>query len=193
MTRSPTEPDAPDSDPSGFDPDGSDPSDPMTFLGRAEVAGRFFENTILVSILSAMILLGGAQIFLRNFAGTTLIWADEALRLMVLWIALFGAVAASRDDRHITIDVLARILSPDKQRWVAAVVNLFTALVALTLAWYSLEFVMSSYEFEDQVLGDYPAWAFQAALPIAFGLIGYRYSIWFLRRLRSADAQVGKS
>ncbi len=189
MIESPTEPGSPG--PDFPDPGSSGPQGHrIAFLERAERAGRFFENTILVSILSAMIFLGGAQIVTRNFMGTSIVWADEALRLMVLWIALFGAVAASRDDRHITIDVLARILSPEKQRWVAAVVNLFTALVAYTLAWFSLEFVKGSFEYGDQILNGYPAWMFQAALPLAFGLIGYRYTIWFLRRLRSADPGV---
>jgi len=187
VTGSPSEPDAAGAGAPGVEK----PDHRPTFLERADTAGRYFENTILVSILSAMIVLGGAQIFVRNFTGTSFAWADEALRLMVLWVALFGAVAASRDDRHITIDVLARILPPNRQRWVAAVVNLFTAVLAFVLSWFSLKFVIGSYRYGDQVLGSYPAWAFQVALPVAFGLIGYRYVVWFLRRLRPVDAGSG--
>jgi TRAP-type C4-dicarboxylate transport system permease small subunit len=58
--------------------------------------------------------------------------------------------------------------------------------VALTLSWYSWQFVAESRSYGDVLLNDMPAWAFQSILPVAFLLIGYRYIIWFLRRLRAA-------
>ncbi len=153
-------------------------------LERAERLGRSLETTFLVVLLTAMLLLGGSQIFLRNIVGGGLAWGDEALRIMVLWLALIGAVAASREDRHVSIDLASRILSSRWQRPVAALVHAVTALVCLVLAWYALNFVAESREFEDVLLGDLPAWWFQSVLPIAFFLIGYRYVIWCLRALR---------
>jgi len=35
---------------------------------------------------------------------------NEALRLLVLWLTLAGAVAASRADRHVSISLLDRLL-----------------------------------------------------------------------------------
>jgi TRAP-type C4-dicarboxylate transport system permease small subunit len=155
------------------------------FLYSVERAGRLIENSALVIILTGMILLASLQILLRNAFSGGFAWADEALRLMVLWVAMLGAVVASREDRHISIDVLSRILPDAIKRWTVALVNAFTAGVSFTLAWYSWEFVSDSRVFEDQLLNDLPAWLFQAILPVAFFLIGYRYSIWFLRRVRS--------
>lgn len=130
-----------------------------------------------------MILLAAGQIGLRNLFGSGFAWADEALRLMVLWVAMLGAVAASRENRHISIDVLARIL-PDTPRMIAGcLVHAFTAFIALVLAWYSLEFVRESFSFGDTLLDDLPAWCFQLILPLGFLLIGYRYLIWTAREL----------
>ena len=154
------------------------------FLNAVERAGRLIENSALVVILSGMILLAGVQILLRNVFGGGFAWADEALRLMVLWVAMLGAVVASREDRHISIDVLARILPDVIKRWAEALVNAFTAAVSFTLAWFSWEFVAESRIYGDQLLNDLPAWLFQSIMPVAFFLIGYRYSIWFLRRVR---------
>jgi hypothetical protein len=56
--------------------------------------------------------------------------------------------------------------------------------VSFTLAWFSWEFVAESRIYGDQLLNDLPAWLFQSIMPVAFFLIGYRYSIWFLRRVR---------
>ena len=61
------------------------------FFERADNAGRFAETALLSVILAAMILLATYQITLRNFFAAGLPWADEALRIMVLWLAMLGA------------------------------------------------------------------------------------------------------
>jgi TRAP-type C4-dicarboxylate transport system permease small subunit len=154
------------------------------FLARAARAGELIENTALAVILSGMILLASGQILLRNFLGGGFPWADEALRLMVLWVAMLGAVAASREDRHISIDILSRFLSERFQIWASALVHAATCGVALVLAWYSWVFVAESFEYKEHLLGDLPAWVFQTILPVAFFLIAYRYFVWLLRDLR---------
>jgi TRAP-type C4-dicarboxylate transport system permease small subunit len=162
------------------------------WLDRAEQAGRLVENTVLVVVLSGMILLASGQILLRNVFDSGLPWADEALRLMVLWLAMFGAVAASREDRHISIDALARVLPETGRLWAAAAVNAFTAAVTLGIAWYSWLFLADSIEFGDVLLGELPAWLFQSVMPIAFSLIGYRYVIWCARRIRKIISGAGR-
>jgi len=82
------------------------------WLAAADRTGRALENAVLVTVLSAMILLAAGQIFLRNLFDIGFIWTDELLRMLVLWIALAGAVAASREDKQINIAVLDRFL-PD--------------------------------------------------------------------------------
>jgi TRAP-type C4-dicarboxylate transport system permease small subunit len=164
-----------------------DPGKPG-LLDWAERIGRTVENAFLLTLLTAMLALGASQIVLRNFFGSGMAWGDEALRIMVLWLALIGAVAASRDDRHISIDVASRILPPRAKALVAAVVNLFTAFVCAVLTWYAWEFVADSREFEDQLLGGLPAWWFQLVMPLAFVLISYRYLLWCGKRLRTVIA-----
>jgi TRAP-type C4-dicarboxylate transport system permease small subunit len=146
-------------------------------LKRAERIGRGLENLLLAIILFAMIGLAAWQVVLRNVAGSGIGWADEALRLMVLWAAIVGAVAASRDNVHLRIDLLSRFLSRTGRMVTAAVVDLFTVGVAGVLAWYSWEFVAESREFGDQIFNDLPVWPFQAVLPAGFVLIAYRYLI----------------
>ena len=153
------------------------------WLQRAGQLGRWLENFLLLGLLGMMMSLGGAQIVLRNFASGGLAWADEALRIMVLWLALLGAVAASRDNRHISIDVLSRLLPEVPARVAALIVNLFTAGICLSLAWFSVEFVLESREYGDRLVGDLPAWILQSIIPVAFFLIGYRYLIFALERL----------
>lgn len=152
--------------------------------GRAERLGRQFENALLAVVLFLMIGIAASQVFLRSVLGSGLSWADEALRLLVLWAAMLGAIAASRDNVHLRIDLLSRFLPAGWRRVSAALVDLFAAGVSAVLAWQSWRFVSESREFGDLVLGTLPAWAFQGILPAAFILITYRYLAGLPRHFR---------
>lgn len=157
-------------------------------LDRLARWGKAAEDTVLVLLLCAMIVLACAQIVLRNFFDSGLIWGDEALRLMVLWLALAGAVAASRADKHIAIDVLSRFLPPLGQRLTRILTNGFTAFVCGLVAWHALQFVLQAYEFEDELLGGLPAWWFQAVMPVAFALMCWRYTVFIILDLVGAHS-----
>lgn len=150
-------------------------------LARLDRAGRFGEDAVLVIILTAMILLAASQIVLRNFLNIGLIWGDELLRMLVLWIAVAGAVAASRSDKHINIAVLDRFLPEKLKRAVKLVIHLFTAAICGIVAWHSWQFVMTSREFGDILMGSVPAWIPQGIMPVGFALICYRYSLFVIR------------
>jgi TRAP-type C4-dicarboxylate transport system permease small subunit len=149
-----------------------------------ERAGRMAEDAVLVLILGGMILLATAQIVLRNFFDIGFIWSDEALRLMVLWIAVAGAVAASRSDKHINIAVLDRFLPGRVRSFKDILIHAFTASISGIVAWHGLQFVRTSHEFGDVLLGGVPAWPLQAVLPVGFGLIAWRYALFTSRDLR---------
>ena len=144
-------------------------------IDALERVGRTLENVALTTLLFSLIGLACAQILLRNAFSIGLPWIDELLRLILLWLAMIGAVAASREHKQIAIDILSRFLAPHRLRWVELMTSSFTAAVTGALCFYSARFVQQSYEFEDQLLGDWPAWLFQIILPIGFGLMAYRY------------------
>lgn len=156
---------------------------PISVVDRADRLGRNIEIVLLSLTVGGMITLAAAQILLRNLWGGGIAWADELLRILVLWAAMLGAVAASREQRHVSIDALSRYLPSAWHRAVVRLTSIFTAVVCFTLAWYSWLFVADSLEMADRVLnGALPAWVVQAILPVGFALIGYRYVIFSLRR-----------
>jgi TRAP-type C4-dicarboxylate transport system permease small subunit len=159
--------------------------------GRAERFGRWVENLLLGLVLALMIGLAASQVVLRGVLGGGVAWADEALRLLVLWAAMLGAVAASRDNVHLRIDLLSRFLPAGWRRLTAVLVDLFAAGISGILAWHSWRFVAESREFGDLVLGQWPAWAFQAILPVAFILIAYRYLAGLPRHFRPRGTAPG--
>lgn len=138
---------------------------------------------MLVAILSAMIVLAAGQILLRNAFGIGFIWTDELLRVMVLWLAVAGAVAASRADRHINVAVLDQYVKGPFQPWLRAVTHGFTVGVCAVVTWFSLQFVLTTREYGDVLLGGVPAWWLQFVLPLGFALITWRYSMFLIQNI----------
>jgi len=146
-----------------------------SWLERADRVGRRIENALLVIGFGALMLLATAQILLRNVFSFGIVWGDPLIRILVLWLALLGAIAASRDHKHIAIEIADRILPPALQRVAAVVRSAAAAAVCAVVAWYAVSFVRDSHEFGDTLLGDLPAWWFQIILPVAFALMAYRF------------------
>jgi TRAP-type C4-dicarboxylate transport system permease small subunit len=151
-------------------------------LNKLEKAGTYAEDALLLVILISMIVLAGIQIFLRNFFDTGFFWGDELLRIMVLWLTIAGALAASRMDKHISIAVLDRFLPHKTQTITKVVIDLFTASICALFAWHSARFVMSSYEFGDMLMRNIPAWILQSIMPIGFALMAYRHVVLAIKR-----------
>jgi C4-dicarboxylate transporter DctQ subunit len=154
-----------------------------TLFSRLDRLGQLVENIALVAILGGMIVLGFGQIVLREVFETGFVWADELIKLMVLWLAMIGAVAASRDDRHIRIDVLSQVLPDSVTRFSRALVDVFAAVVSAVVGWQAWRYLQLEIEFEDQVLIDTPAWIAHLIVPLAFALISYRFACLALGRL----------
>jgi TRAP-type C4-dicarboxylate transport system permease small subunit len=155
---------------------------PSRVLQRLRTWARQLEDGLLVLLLTGMILLAGTQILLRNAWGTGLTWSDPLLRVGVLWIALLGAMAATRTAHHIRIDVLSRFLPPKITRYNRLVTDLFTAIVCLLVAWHAGRFVHDEYLDGSLLFAAVPAWACELILPVGFGVMGLRYLLGLLVR-----------
>ena len=142
------------------------------------------EDALLVAILSVMIVLAGAQIVLRNVFDTGLLWADPALRVMVLWVGMIGAMVATRFDKQISVDAVSRFLSPQSRARVRVVTDLFTAIVSALVAWHALRLVLDDKAAGSTVFASVPVWVCEMILPLAFGLIALRYLLFTVSHVR---------
>ena len=102
--------------------------------------------------------------------------------MAVLWLALLGALAASREGRHITMGAIVRWLPKRLQLAAAVIADTFAVIVSALLAWSSFDFVRDSRMYGDVLLGQVPAWWLQAIMPVAFAMIALRYLIRGVRR-----------
>lgn len=142
------------------------------------------EDALLVILLSALIGLAAAQILLRNLFDAGLVWIDPLLRAMVLWLGMLGAAIATRENRHIRIDLLSHFLG----RWpglaIQGVVMLFCSGVCTLVAWHGSHWVR--FEYLDRLVGaaDIPVWSLEIVIPLSFALMGLRYGLAAIRIVR---------
>ena len=150
------------------------------------------EDGVLVTLLSGMILIAAAQILLRNFFDMGLAWGDQALRVLVLWLGLVGAVVSSRENKHINMDILLRYFTEPAKAASRIMVGLFTAGVCALVAYHAARFVYLDYQAGMTAFGDFPAWILEVILPVGFGLIALRYLVFSMEQLRSFRSREGE-
>lgn len=154
---------------------------------RFDAIAARIENAALVVAMALLVGLAGLQLILRSVFATSLLWADELLRILVLWLAVLGAIAAARTDRHLRIDVVLRLLPPRARELTACVASLVVVGVAGLFAYEAARFTQQAWEFEDTVLGGLaPQWPFLLIMPVGLALIAgcYLRNAW--RHLRRA-------
>ena len=136
------------------------------------------ETFLLLFFLLLAILLACAQILLRNFFDSGIFWADSALRVMVLWIGMIGAMFASRNKKHIRIDILSHYLPVKLRNNVWRINEMITAIVCGIVAFYSIEFIKSEYQDGSIAFANVPVWLCETIIPVAFIVMALRYLVY---------------
>jgi len=136
---------------------------------------RNLEVGLLSAIFIAIVVIGLTQIGLRNFADSSLVWADDAMRAGVLWITMLAGGLAAGQARHIKIDVLLHRLPEKVQPWVQRIMYLFTALICVTLAAASVSLLQLEMQMNDIAFLNVPRWGVLIIIPIGFALMGWRF------------------
>lgn len=133
------------------------------------------EDALLAAMLLALLLLAVLQIALRLFFETGLGWAEPLSRMGVLWLALLGALGATRRRQHILIDVLQRHSGPRARRVLWTITQLAAGVVAALLAWFGAGLVALEREAPVPFVPGIPSWAPMLVLPLGFGLMALRF------------------
>jgi TRAP-type C4-dicarboxylate transport system permease small subunit len=133
------------------------------------------ETAILVLVLSIMVVFAFLQVVLRNIFNEGILWGDIFLRHLVLWVGFLGASLATREQKHINIDLFNKLL-PEKGKQVSQLVtNLFSVFICLLLTDASWTFVQDEKMMGTILFEDVRTWYFQIIIPIGFFLMSFRF------------------
>ena len=96
---------------------------------------------VLGLLLVAMVLLNAASAGARYFFGDGLVGSDELMIFAMVWVVFLGAALLEREGRHLSFDLLLKVL-PERRRLVLKTgIALVSAVVLAAVAWQSLAVV----------------------------------------------------
>jgi|ERR1041384_156900 TRAP-type C4-dicarboxylate transport system permease small subunit len=139
------------------------------------------EGGLTALVLGVMVVLSFLQVILRNFFSTGILWVDPFLRHLVLWAGFLGASLATRQEKHISLEVITRFLRPRGVESARLAANLFACAVTVFLALAGLTFVRSEMASPEELfrIGEvsFAAWWFETIIPAGFALMAFRFLI----------------
>lgn len=149
------------------------------------------EEILLVSLVALMVSLGFLQIVFRNLISVGVVWIDPLVRHLVLWVALLGASIATRQNRHISLDVLSGHIAPAAHARIQGALQLFSALICLLLVSPAIRFLQNDYQVGKMLAFGIPLWVSQAIMPVMMLVIGVRFVWQGLRNLFFSGRRAG--
>jgi C4-dicarboxylate transporter DctQ subunit len=135
------------------------------------------ETVILVIILSFMVLFAFLQVVLRNIFDEGILWGDILLRHLVLWVGFIGASLATKESKHINIDLFSRFLSDRGKLINKLITTLFSVFICVLLTNASWKFVLDEKSMGTEIFSGMPAWYFQIIIPVGFLLMALRFLV----------------
>jgi len=132
------------------------------------------EKTLVVIILLVMIALSCLQIGLRNIFASGIASSDIILRHLTLWLAFLGASLATREGKHLKIDVIPRLVSERYKHLITILIYIISAVVCCVLAKAGWVFVSLERQSDAMLISKIPLWYAKLIIPGGFLLIAFR-------------------
>lgn len=111
-------------------------------------------------------------------------WSEPLVRLLVLWLALFGASLVSSENRHIRIDFLGGLVPPRWEPIRDLILSLACAGITGATAVVATRYLFLEMKSGGILFYEVPQWLGLLVLPIAFSSISFRFALRSVRALR---------
>ena len=92
--------------------------------------------------------------------GNPFIWTDELSRFLMVWLAVFGWILASRKRIHVRIRYLQDLLPPRLHAMVETVFQLALTIFGVLITWYGVGLVGKNWDLEATSLPLAMAWMY---------------------------------
>jgi TRAP-type C4-dicarboxylate transport system permease small subunit len=102
---------------------------------------------------------------------------------LVLWIGFIGAALATREGKHINMDIVSRWMPPLGKSLIEFLAQLFSFVICGFLTFAALKFIKNEIQMGNVAFLEIPAWIPEIILPIIFGLMSLRFGLLSFRTL----------
>lgn len=133
------------------------------------------EEIFLVALMCMAVIVVAMQVVTRYVMKVPLPWSEELARYMFLWLTWVGASYATKERRHVNIDVIYSKL-PQLGKKVCTIVSTLVWIVFLVMMVYlSLRLTLSVHSGGQIAVGSgIPMWVPYASIPVGLGLMLFR-------------------
>jgi tripartite ATP-independent transporter DctM subunit len=134
---------------------------------------RAAEEGLTGLALLVMVALPIVEVVGRALIGATIPGSIDYVRHLTLWVTFLGAGIAAKQQKHLALGFAGFLKG--RQREVASMIaGAVATVVALVLAWASLELLQADHGAATKLGAFIPQWVAEIIMPIGFALIGAR-------------------
>ncbi len=94
-----------------------------------------------IILLSGIFILGLAQVFWRWILHDPIVWSEELINIIYVWICYLGWTLAERSDSHVRITAVLNALPQKAQKWVQAFCHVLCILFSVLMVVYGIELI----------------------------------------------------
>jgi TRAP-type C4-dicarboxylate transport system permease small subunit len=153
-----------------------------------------FEKLLVGWFILASALLAFLLVILRYFFGKGLTWGSEAVILLMVWAAFFGAGIAIRERGHIELEVVRDLLPPAFRFPVVVLADLLCVGIMLFIMIFGAKWTLFLYHGEGiNVATEVPEWIIFLCVPLAGLTMTIRYLQQFIQNFKHMLAYFRKT
>ena len=146
------------------------------------------EANLCVILALAMLVILSQQVFSRYILGTTVGWADEAARYMLVWFAYFAASVAIFKNAHIKIDAVLALWPKKARPYLKLFSNVVFFVYCIVVTYFSYNLVMDIRASGGISLGmGIPMWVVYAIIPLGHILWAFRLIQLEIRLIKNPE------
>ena len=144
----------------------------MKVSSMAALQARFFKalEFLLVLLLAGMVIMVFGNVVLRWFADGGLQFSEEMSRYFFVWLTFIGAVVVARDQAHLGVDALVRMLGPGGRLVCMVLSDILVLLCCVVFFWGTWKQAPINYTNVAPVTGINMFWVFGVGLFTSIGI-----------------------
>lgn len=156
-------------------------------MNRLKEKKHIFEEYIMAVIFLVMLVLGGANVFLRYVFNSSIPYVDDLMVPLFVWLTMFGAACTAYHKANMGLSLLVDTF-PHKLRMV---VDIFVCLISIALFFYLMingtQMLISQYKYKQTTLVPWiPAWFWSLCFPIGSACFIFRTIQAMIRDIKNS-------
>ena len=149
-----------------------------------QILNKIEENSAS-SLLIITSLLVFVQVILRKGFNYSISWSEEVSRMMIAWFIFIGSNMAVKENAHVSMDVLASILTGRVKIVIEIMVNIVNIIFCIVMINAGIGMIKSAIEIGSMATSvRIPLYIPYASVPVGISLMLLRYIVILINRFQ---------